>query len=57
MAEMVGGLFAELIVTSKVRVTRLFEEPPSSTVTKIVAVPVTFEAERKLSVPVGLEAL
>src|SRR2546425_5780020 len=48
-----GGSLTGLIVTLKVRVTILLEEPPSSNDTVIVAVPNALVTGMKLSEPVG----
>src|SRR5688572_1585346 len=51
--EMNGGSLTPPIITRNVRVTMLLEAPPSSTVTVIVTLPVTFETVRKLNEPEG----
>src|SRR5229473_3173702 len=51
-AEIVGGASTALTVTVKLRVTTLFERPPSFTVTVIVAVPVALVTGLNVNVPV-----
>ena len=51
MLEMVGASFWPITVTLKLRLTVLFSDCPSLTVTVMTAVPVAFVAERRSSVP------
>jgi hypothetical protein len=54
MAEIVGGASTALTVTVKLRVTTLFERPPSFTVTVMVAVPVALVIGLNVNVPAPL---
>ena len=54
MESIAGGSFTGLTVTVNVRVTILFDVPPSFTVTVIVAVPEAFATGAILSVATGL---